>query len=332
MSGHEMNRFAFAGCHELSYQKSDGSWERTVDLSAYMWYSAIIFLWYGATLLITPFKLLPIEGNLKYLWLRFEAGFKEPDQEYTPFVKGMMHIVGVNFIGLGLIHVWASSDHPGFDFYTVLTVVWALQFAVFAYLLINGGFKKIKCAGWGVAFAACLALSIVVLAEQKNDDRQLFSNSSHPNGINSGNVLFFFAAFTAVGGLWAYLSSFDYFEAIGPNFYLEESIELDDFSRAVLRLNGVSTWMLSIYLWWAAVNYNATQGTSLEIESSDYGADFQFLFADWIAGAIFIAFWGIVSMVANPNVWEEFAIFQYAALVGSQLAVSVFIWKTHCYV
>jgi len=325
MSGHEMNQFAFAGCNELSYQKSDGSWERTVDLSAYMWYSAIIFLWYGATLLITPFKLLPIEGNLKYLWLRFEAGFKEPDQEYTPFVKGMMHIVGVNFIGLGLIHVWASSDHPDFDFYTVLTIVWALQLAVFAYLLINGGFKIIKCAGWGVAFAACLALSIVVLAQQKNDDRQLFSNSSHPNGINSGNVLFFFAAFTTVGGLWAYLSSFDYFEAIGPNFYLEDSIELDDFSRAVLRLNGVSTWMLSLYLWWAAVNYNATQGT-------DYGADFQFLFADWIAGAVFIAFWGIVSMVANPNVWEEFAIFQYAALVGSQLAVSVFIWKTHCYV
>lgn len=321
-----MNKVAFIGCNRID----------KVDYSSLLWYAGILWAFYGVIIFLSPFKLFPIDGMMKYAWMRFEAGMKPESREKyggddlyeNPFVATMTRFAGIAMLIVGLFHIWAADDHPNFDFFTVVTIFAALQCIIFFVDLFRGSYKIKMAAGWGLNFLAILGLSIAVLATQKNDEKQLlkFKSDDDYSSLINGTLLYL-AIFSTAGAINIWMMTYKPFEFMGPNLYLIEEKQLDDyldnvFIKSVMRLNAMATSMISVYFWWAAMNYNLSQ--------HGYGQDFPFLMAVWVS---YIAFfiWCLTCFVANPNDFEAFAIFQAPFLVSSLFAVILAFWHVSCY-
>lgn len=324
-----MNHVAFMGCTAPLRVNPDGSQDSVVDYSSFLWYTGILWAFYGVSIFLSPFGLFPIGGNMKYTWSRFEAGMKESVEgrgDYSnPFVATMTRFAGIGMFTIGLFHIWAADDHPKFDFFTVMTISSGIIFLVFVFDIILGGkFKMKMLAGWAINFGAILALSITVLAYQKGDEKQLIKEKAN-DGFEAGGPLFYFAVFNTLGSINVWMISYERFAWMGPNLYLKEEnqiSELNSFTRSIIRLNAMPQVMLSVILWWATLNY--------EVSPENYGQDFPFLMAIWISYIIFFI-WCICNFIANPDDWEPFAIFQAPLLVGSAFAVYITLWHISCY-
>lgn len=314
-----------AGCEGISVVDN--------ELVGFNWeplflYLGIVGIFYGMIVMISPFKLFPTDGKMKYLWMGFEAGIKENEDgrgEYDSFTTGMMHFSGLLFAGKGLIYLWAANVHPDLTFFTCLAITFGLGTIIFLKVIfVDGGFDIKKAGFWGAAFLAqfiaCLWVNIVDVGDKDQFNR---ADVNHKSTGKTYILLYFLAIFNMVGSLTLFMGSFEKFEALlGAPFYMkEEGYAYNAFSRTVQRLNACLNFGTAVVLLCAA-----TIANSSVLEGHKFPFPLAF-FVDWMCFIV----WIMLCMVGNPGYWEEFAIFQ-STLIAVGAATALLIgWQVDCY-
>lgn len=304
---YDYNPLALAGCFA-----PNTAW----NWNTFFWIHGIIWCFYGVVLFMSPFKLVPTEGMMKYGWMAYHAGIKADSEdrgEYDHWAGPQSHFIGISFLTIGLFNIWATDSRDDFSFFTVLVITSVLQFATFLYVL-KKDFEKwnAKVYGWGAAFLAIMVVSCLILGDQDTDAKQF---NSDEGDLDAGPFLWFLGAFLVFGGVQLIGTSFEATKAFGAEFYMTEDgktdFSMNGFNTPIQRFAGCCNIGMGLICLWGAAFYDSdNQGDP----------DWEFPSVMFYINLLFLLF-GVTSFVMQEGYYEEFAIYQFATFL-SALTVS----------
>jgi hypothetical protein len=312
------NPFAMAGCTNPDVAGFD--WPS-------LWYTvAVLNLWWGLVLWLSPFEIFPITGKWKFAFLNWNAAVKEDaigGRSYDIWSAAQAQFAGVGLIILGLVSIWATEERSGWTFMTVACVGWALALATFIRVLVaNFASWNWLVYIWGVMFTVGLVLSYLILADQESDAEQL-SKTAAKDGLNAGAVFWFFAIFSFASGAQLVLTTFKFAEKYGGAFFMKGAeaahYEPSGMAKSIQRLNGTFQFQLGLIFLWAAVNYDADGEPELTLPLVGF------------ISFLFLVIQSAGHFIAMEDFWENFAVV-HMCLMTSGFATSYLIgWAITCH-
>jgi hypothetical protein len=315
------NSFAMAGCNPAQ--------ALGFDWNALYIYTGVLGIFYGFVLFGSASDMMPTTGKMKYLWAHYHAGIKEDADsrgQYDQWTTPAIMFNGIFILFSGLASIWASGNNEDrFTFFHTTTITYWLLFVtcVGNIFKFKAEFKVPMTVGWTLLFLISAILSTIVLIQQDTDAKQLNKDLAE-DGLDAGAVLMFNTVFFFISGLYAIGTSFSATEKMGATLYMKEDYEMNPFAVGIQRFQGAlcfSSGLITLY------GYMLYETDAEDLAKNEIALEFPM--AIWI-GQIFWFVYGISEFVINENYWEEFAIYQFAAIISTSTAAFIIGWQITC--